>query len=106
MKKHSIFTRLRHTFIVVVLGFLLPTTGVAFAADSPAWDKTFPQSDHRWASVRWRKGTDIGLVCPADGGTGIYNISFRRLLQCRKRPRNPRNTIAVVDRYDPTTAAR
>lgn len=45
MMKHSRFTRIGGTFAAIAVGVLLPATGVAFAADTIAWDKTFPQSD-------------------------------------------------------------
>jgi hypothetical protein len=45
MKKNCIFTRGLHILTAMALGAFLSTTGVAFAADGLAWDKTFPPSD-------------------------------------------------------------
>lgn len=46
MKKKSIITRGSHILTAMVLGVLLCTTGIAFASDTLAWDKTFPHSDN------------------------------------------------------------
>src|SRR5438034_1599775 len=46
----------------LVVGGLLPTTEIAFAADSLAWDKTFPQSnnvDHEKVSFNNRLGINL-----------------------------------------------
>jgi hypothetical protein len=45
MKKISILSRGLHIIPAMALGVFLSTTGIAFAADSLVWDKTFSQSD-------------------------------------------------------------
>lgn len=45
MKKKSVITRSLQMFTAMTLGIVLSTTGVASAASTLAWDKTFPPSD-------------------------------------------------------------
>lgn len=45
MKKQSIITRGLHLLTAMALGMIVSTTGVASAADSLVWDKTFSPSD-------------------------------------------------------------
>ncbi|HOP46551.1 MAG TPA: alpha/beta hydrolase [Desulfobacteraceae bacterium] len=62
MEKNSAFTRALQLLTAVVLVVFLFTSGVAFAADNPAWDKTFPPSDrviHEKVSYPNRYGITI-----------------------------------------------
>ncbi|XEQ93634.1 hypothetical protein SCACP_25310 [Sporomusa carbonis] len=45
MKKKSVITRSLQMFTAMTLGLVLSTTGVASAANTLVWDKTFPPSD-------------------------------------------------------------
>lgn len=71
MKKILIFTRGLRMLATVVLVVFLFTSGVAFAADSPAWDKTFRKSDkviHEKVSYPNRYGITIAadMYLPKD----------------------------------------
>lgn len=63
--------RIPHAVAMTILGAILSPAGLAFAADKPAWDKTFPQSDkvtHQKAEFKNRYGITLSadLYQPKD----------------------------------------
>ena len=45
MKTSTLWSRTLHLLVLAMFGVMLSPTGLAFAEDKLAWDKTFPQSD-------------------------------------------------------------
>ncbi len=62
MKRKPCFAHYTSILALMVMGLILSTSAVTFAANTPSWDKTFPQSDkvhHQKVSYKNRYGITL-----------------------------------------------
>ena len=82
MHKNTTFTCSLHMLTAMALGLFFFTTGVAFAADSLAWDKTFPQGlpGLEWVKIELSaEEEDAGAVVeerPEAACVGFYRLDL------------------------------
>src|SRR4051812_22774600 len=73
MKTSTPRFRILNALALTMLGAMLSSTGLAFAADKPAWDKTFSQNDkvtHRKVEFKNRFGITLSADLYQPKGTG------------------------------------